>query len=365
MRKTPYLLVLILLITAQGTLWAQHETQVPKVWAKKQQDSLNTINWHKMAANKMNCKDCHLDLAVSSKDLADSSNLDDSLSDLNAAQQGSVRLTLQGRDEIEYRKVPHYYDASADEVFVSDYWIGVSTEKAEAIEAEVKFGDNVVLTQIKTGLKITLVHENSPAAQAGFKNNDVIIEMNDQPVARLEQLARIVDKSKKQPISVAVVRNKQLKLIKVTPAERPEKLTTQAIDASDLARSLAWSYLHANRPSLVASEFIKQLPVDSVVKIEIKKSDDGQRVLGLVVQFHEKEFDLNEDKNVPVPLDKAQKFFQAYYKDSVEYDVELFASPSAQAMDKNTGYSVDLYSNSLILQQILRELQDIKKSLKK
>lgn len=42
------------------------------------------------------------------------------------------------------------------------------------------------------GVEITKVDENSPAAKAGFKEGDVVLEYNGQPVEGGEQLARLV-----------------------------------------------------------------------------------------------------------------------------------------------------------------------------
>ena len=42
------------------------------------------------------------------------------------------------------------------------------------------------------GVEITQVEENSPAAKAGIKEGDVVLEYNGQPVEGGEQLSRLV-----------------------------------------------------------------------------------------------------------------------------------------------------------------------------
>src|SRR5690349_20232446 len=65
-------------------------------------------------------------------------------------------------------------------------WLGIGVKDIDA-ESAKKFN----LKEVR-GVEITNVEENSPAAKAGIKEGDVVVEYNGQPVEGGEQLSRLV-----------------------------------------------------------------------------------------------------------------------------------------------------------------------------
>lgn len=59
-----------------------------------------------------------------------------------------------------------------------------------------------------------------PAAGAGLTENDKILEVNGQKVANWNEFTAIIRKSENKPLALKLVRNKQVKYITVTPADK-------------------------------------------------------------------------------------------------------------------------------------------------
>ncbi len=81
------------------------------------------------------------------------------------------------------------------------------------------------------GLLINHVRENSPAAKAGLKAADVIVEVEGRKVQTMTELIRIVSEKKEGDVSLTVVRDKNRQTINVTPeAVKQEKMTEQEFE---------------------------------------------------------------------------------------------------------------------------------------
>jgi len=68
-----------------------------------------------------------------------------------------------------------------------------------------------------SGLLIRSVADNSPAAMAGLKAGDVVVKANATPVGNLSRWTKTVREAKGKPISIAIVRDRQEKLLILTP----------------------------------------------------------------------------------------------------------------------------------------------------
>ncbi len=68
-----------------------------------------------------------------------------------------------------------------------------------------------------TGLLINNVRENSPAAKAGLKAGDVIVEVEGQEVKAMTDLMRAVNEKKEGDVSITIIRDKNRQTIRVTP----------------------------------------------------------------------------------------------------------------------------------------------------
>jgi serine protease Do len=67
------------------------------------------------------------------------------------------------------------------------------------------------------GLLITEVRENSPAARAGLKAGDVIVEADGKEVKGQMDLMRAINEKKEGDISLTIVRDKNRQTVRVTP----------------------------------------------------------------------------------------------------------------------------------------------------
>ena len=72
------------------------------------------------------------------------------------------------------------------------------------------------------GVEIKSVDANSPAAKAGLKDGDVVLDYNGQPVAGIEQFARLVRETPAgREVRLSVWRGGAMQTITATIATRP------------------------------------------------------------------------------------------------------------------------------------------------
>ena len=70
-----------------------------------------------------------------------------------------------------------------------------------------------------TGVLITNVRENSPAAKAGLKAGDVIIEVEGKEVKNSLDLMRTIAEKKEGEVTLTIIRDKNRQTVRVTPEE--------------------------------------------------------------------------------------------------------------------------------------------------
>jgi serine protease Do len=70
------------------------------------------------------------------------------------------------------------------------------------------------------GLLVSTVRENSPAAKAGLRAGDVIVEVNGKPVSADLDLINALSEKSEGDISLTVVRDRQRRTMSVTPEAR-------------------------------------------------------------------------------------------------------------------------------------------------
>lgn len=67
------------------------------------------------------------------------------------------------------------------------------------------------------GVLVNNVNENSPAAKAGLKAGDIIIEVDGKAVANSMDLSRAISEKKEGDVSLTIIRNKNRQTVRVTP----------------------------------------------------------------------------------------------------------------------------------------------------
>lgn len=108
------------------------------------------------------------------------------------------------------------------------YVLGVQCEVAdELLRGHLKLGN--------TGLLIHDVREETPAAEAGLRKDDIIISINETELESLSQLVGIVSESDGSPVKLIVLRAGDRQEISVTPRKMqvPKMVVPARMDAED------------------------------------------------------------------------------------------------------------------------------------
>ena len=108
------------------------------------------------------------------------------------------------------------------------YVLGVQCEEgSELLRGHLKLGNK--------GLVIHEVREETPAAEAGLKKDDIIISINNQELESLSQLVGIVSESDGSPVKLIVLRAGDRQEIFVTPRKMqvPTMVVPARMDAED------------------------------------------------------------------------------------------------------------------------------------
>jgi serine protease Do len=101
---------------------------------------------------------------------------------------------------------------------------GMEDMRIAGIENKPKLGISIEDLETGEGVNITSVNENSPAAKGGLKENDIIVQVNDQKIKDVDALKPIIKEAKEgSSFTFQVKRNKELKTIVV---KLPKKLKT-------------------------------------------------------------------------------------------------------------------------------------------
>jgi len=119
-----------------------------------------------------------------------------------------IRVPKQKQFALEYMNV---YGAGSGG---SKYIIGINTANVDATLAA-----QLVLPP-STGLVITHVTKDSPAAKAGLKQHDVILTADDQYVSNVQEFGKVLDKAAGKPVTIEFVRAGRKQTCKVTPKKR-------------------------------------------------------------------------------------------------------------------------------------------------
>jgi len=80
------------------------------------------------------------------------------------------------------------------------------------------------------GVMVESVLPDSPAAQAGFQQYDILLKVGDKPLADAEALADAVRESAGKPLTLEYLRQGEKKTVAIAAAERPAPFTPAQID---------------------------------------------------------------------------------------------------------------------------------------
>lgn len=116
-------------------------------------------------------------------------------------------------DEEEEEEIEAQATIEVQGMKTSDHFIGVECYPVEdAVRKQLRLGDK--------GLWIEGVVDDSPAAQAGFQQNDVLVAANGKDLKEVADLVNVIDEAKDSEIKFIVIREGKRETIKATPAKR-------------------------------------------------------------------------------------------------------------------------------------------------
>lgn len=90
-----------------------------------------------------------------------------------------------------------------------------------------------------TGLLINTVRENSPAAKAGLKAGDIIVEIDGKQVKNNFDLVRAIGEKKEGDVQLIVVREKNRQTFTVTPEESKENFRFKTQEFEEMFKKSA------------------------------------------------------------------------------------------------------------------------------
>jgi serine protease Do len=109
-------------------------------------------------------------------------------------------------------------------------WLGIRAQDLSSQAA-----GSIGVTRAGEMAVVTEVTENSPAAEAGVKTGDVILELNGKPVPKSHDLPQLIaDTAPGQKITLKILHDKKEQLVTVKIGELPDESdTAQALEARD------------------------------------------------------------------------------------------------------------------------------------
>jgi len=100
---------------------------------------------------------------------------------------------------------------------LSDYWIGVECHPVSPVLcAQLGLAEG-------EGLVVDAVVPDSPAAVAGIRRHDVLIEAGGKSLSDITELIEAVDTAQDKELAIALIRAGKKKQVTVTPAKRPKE----------------------------------------------------------------------------------------------------------------------------------------------
>ncbi len=106
---------------------------------------------------------------------------------------------------------------------LSDFWIGVQCgDVTPPLRSHLGLGE-------KEGVLVEWVMPESPAEKAGVELYDVILKVNDKPVATATDIIKIVDETKGGELTVSAIRKGKPIELKITPDKRPDNAKLPAM----------------------------------------------------------------------------------------------------------------------------------------
>ena len=197
---------------------------------------------------------------------------------------------------------------------VSPYWIGVQLEPpTDILRAHLN---------LEGGMIAAHVYDDTPAAKAGIKVNDIILKAGEKYVKEPGDLVKAVADAKETELTLIVLHGGKETAIKVTPVKRAQEPNPQAVKEAASQEKEAVQRLEAAlnayrrraaeganplelmqiKPGIVTTRHVyraAELPKDVTVRI----TKEGSSPAKIYVKRDGKEWEVTEDKLGELPED--------------------------------------------------------------
>jgi len=111
------------------------------------------------------------------------------------------------------------------------FWIGISCEDVTpALKAQL---------HIEQGVVVGSVMPETPAAEAGLQQYDILLMMGDAEIASVDDVIQAIDKSEGKSVAVYLLRGGKKVGLTVTPRKRPDHFAENASEADSLKEERA------------------------------------------------------------------------------------------------------------------------------
>ncbi|MEX2027108.1 MAG: PDZ domain-containing protein, partial [Pirellulaceae bacterium] len=205
--------------------------------------------------------------------------------------------TLGGGQPVEIQAI------AADAHAAGEHWIGVQLEPLpELLVSQMK---------LERGMVVVQVIDNSPAAKAELKVNDLILRAGDMDVKGPQDLIAAVNGAKDQELAIVLLRDGSERTVKVTPAKRqaeefelrvspetPHATVVKALDELYTKTPHGAVRLLAVRPGGVFAYAASgtALPKNLEVRIEKRGEEAAKIHVRRIQDGNDQTWDVTEDK---------------------------------------------------------------------
>src|SRR5262245_4434978 len=142
-----------------------------------------------------------------------------------AAGQGAAFADFDSDGHIDLFVANYYQSGPKQPQPFGEYWIGidgVAPDDALRAQLELPAGQGFVINQVVG---------DSPAAKAGLKQYDVLLSCQDQPLAGIADLAKIINEKQETLLALRLIRGGKRIIVEITPQRRPAGQTGETCPA--------------------------------------------------------------------------------------------------------------------------------------
>ena len=119
-------------------------------------------------------------------------------------------------------------DTAPDQSENAKYWLGIRFKGIdESLRAHLDLPDGV-------GMQVVGVFDDSPAAMAGIKEHDIVLEINGRPLNDAQKLVQWVEDSGGEEMSIKLLRSGKEKTLNVKPDTHPAQTGSDVIERDEV-----------------------------------------------------------------------------------------------------------------------------------